>query len=333
MKIGIIGAGAIAERAHIPAFQRAGATIVAIADTDLARATRLAKRVGIPEVYSDFKQMLDEGLDVVSICTPPITHASIALEVARKCRNILLEKPMATNLSEAEHLVEICNSNKVKLCVVHQYRFIPCVQSARKRIVSGRIGNIISIQLTAHPQFPMRWSDSAWLYDKWSLLDDFGVHLFDVLSYLTDASPLRISTFAHDSTGKMGFFDSIQVLIELGQSLVAYVDLSWISSSIETTANVFGTGGKITLDIRNNSLTEVHGYITPFDEMSATIRKSSRTIASVLTRRYFKGTLLYHELLIRSFLSSIVNDIAPPVGPLEGKKIVEFLEKTKASLN
>jgi predicted dehydrogenase len=333
MRIGIIGAGAIAERAHIPAFQRAGATIVAIADTDPVRARKLAERVGIPEVYSDFKQMLDENLDVVSICTPPITHASIALEAAKQCRNILLEKPMATNLPEAEHLVEICNSNKVKLCVVHQYRFIPCVQSARRRIVSGRIGNIITIQLTAHPQFPMRWSDSAWLYDKWSLLDDFGVHLFDVLSYLTDASPLRISTFAHDSTGKMGFFDSIQVLIELGQSLVAYVDLSWISGSTETTANVFGTAGKITLDIRNNSLTEVHGYITPFDEMSATIRKSTRTIASALSRKYFKGTLLYHELLIRSFLSSISNDTSPPVGPLEGKKIVEFLEKTKAALN
>jgi len=333
MKIGIIGAGAIAERAHIPAFQRAGATIVAIADTDLARATRLAKKVGIPEVYSDFKQMLDEGLDVVSICTPPITHVSIALEAAKKCKNILLEKPMATNLSEAEHLAEICNSNKVKLCVVHQYRFIPCVQSARKRIVSGRIGNIISIQLTAHPQFPMRWSDSAWLYDKWSLLDDFGVHLFDVLSYLTDSSPLRISTFAHDSTGKMGFFDSIQVLIELGQSPVAFVDLSWISGSTETTVAVFGTAGRITLDLRNNSLTETHGYITPFDEMSATIGKSSRTILSALSRRYFKGTLLYHELLIRSFLRSISNDTSPPVGPLEGKKIVEFLEKTKASLN
>jgi len=333
MRIGIIGAGAIAERAHIPAFQRAGATIVAIADTDLARARRVAERVGIPEVYSDYKQMLGQNLDVVSICTPPITHVSIALEVAQQCRNILLEKPMATNLSEAQHLVEVCNSNKVKLCVVHQYRFIPCVQSARTRIVSGRIGKIISIQLTAHPQFPMRWSDSAWLYDKWSLLDDVGAHLFDVISYLTDASPLRISTMAHDSTGKMGFFDSIQVLIDLGQSLVAYVDLSWISGSNEMTANVFGTAGKITLDIRNNSLTETHGYITPFDEMSATIRKSTRTTASALTRRWFKGTLLQHELLIRSFLSSIANDTSPPVGPLEGKKIVEFLEKTKASLN
>lgn len=330
MKVGIIGCGAIAARAHIPAFERAGADINAVADTDIDRAKSLAHKFKIPNAYSDYHELLNNDLDVVSICTPPKTHASIALEVAASRTNILLEKPMTTTLPEAESLVEACAKNEIKLCVLHQYRFIPCVQEAKRRILDGRMGKIVSIQMTAHPQFPMRWSDSQWLFDKWSLVDDVGAHLLDVLSFLTGADPVNVSTSAHDSTGNMGFYDSVQTMIELSESRVAFLDLSWITNSVEMTTSVFGTGGKLTLDIRNNFLSEMHGYITPFDEMSATLRKSSRTISAALTRKYFKGTLIYHDTIIQSFLDSISNNTDPPVGPQEGKRIVEFLEKIKS---
>lgn len=331
MKVGIIGCGAIAARAHIPAFERAGASVLAVADTDMNRTKGLARKFKIPNAYSDFHELLEEDLDVISICTPPKTHASIAIEVASKRKNILVEKPMTTSLSDAEHLVETCASNKIKLCVLHQYRFLPCVQQAKRRVSNGRLGNIVSIHMTAHPQFPMRWSDSQWLFGKWSLLDDVGAHLIDVLSFLTEGSPINVSAFAHDSSGKMGFYDSFQIMIELGDSRVAYLDLSWITGSVEFTAQIFGTGGKLTLDLRNNFLSEIHGYVTPFDEMSATLHKSTRTIVGALTKRYFRGTLLYHDFVIKSFLESICNDTEPPVGPREGMRIVEFLEKIKLS--
>jgi predicted dehydrogenase len=329
MKVGIVGCGAIAARAHIPSFARASVQVVAVADTDISRANSFARKFGIPHVYSDFRQLLEEDLDLVSICTPPKTHGLIAIEAAHKGKHVLLEKPMTTTLTEAEELVSACTANKTKLCVVHQYRFIPCVQEAKKRIAEGRLGKIISIHLTAHPQFPMRWADSGWLYDKWSLLDDIGVHLLDILTFLSDANAIRVSLGAHDSTGKMGFFDSIQATIELEDSQAVYLDLSWIIGSYELTANVFGTAGKLTLDIRNNFLSEIHGYVTPFDEMSQTLRKSTGTFASALTRKYFRGTLIYHDILIRSFIDSISKGDPSPVGPLEGMRIVRFLEKIK----
>jgi predicted dehydrogenase len=329
MKVGIIGCGAIASRAHIPSFARAGVQVVAVADTDISRANSFAHKFGIPRVYSDFRQLLDEDLNLVSVCTPPKTHALIATEAAQKGKHILLEKPMTTTLAEAEDLVSACTANKTKLCVVHQYRFIPCVQEARRRMADGRLGKIISIHLTAHPQFPMRWADSGWLYDRWGLLDDVGVHLLDILTFLSDANAIRVSVGTLDSTGKMGFFDSIHVTLELEDSLAVYLDLSWMIGSYELTASIFGTAGKAMLDIRNNFLSEIHGYVTPFDEMGQTFRKSTRAFASALTRKYFRGTLIYHDVLIQSFIDSILKGKPPPVGPLEGLRIVRLLEKIK----
>ena len=315
----------------MPSFTRAGVQVVAVADTDIGRANGFARKFGIPHAFSDFRQLLADDLDLVSICTPPKTHSLIATEAARKGKSILLEKPMTTTLAEAEELVSACNANNTKLCVVHQYRFIPCVQEAKKRIERGRLGKVLSIHLTAHPQFPMRWTDSGWLYDRWSLLDDIGVHLLDVLTFLSNAEAVRVSVGAHDSTGKMGFYDSIQAMVQLEDSQGVYLDLSWITGTYELSATVFGTGGKLILDLRNNFLSEIHGYVTPFDEMSQTLRKSTRTFASAVTRKYFRGTLIYHDILIQSFIDAIFKSKPPPVGPLEGMRVVRFLEKIKVA--
>jgi predicted dehydrogenase len=329
MRVGIIGCGAIAARAHIPAFLKYGADIVALADIDLNRANRLAKRFNIPHVFSDYHELLATNVELVSICTPPQKHASMAIAAANAGKNILLEKPMAGSVEDAESIIHACKMNDVKLCMMHEYRFIPCIQEAKRRVASGRLGQIIAIAITAHPQFPMRWSDSEWLYEKWSLLDDVGVHYLDILAYLTHAVAKHVSVVARDTTGKLGFFDYIQATIELEGSCVAQLDLSWAAGSYELTSRVFGTAGRIDIDIRNDYLSELHGYVTPIDEIHATMHKSWRTVSNVLRRRYFRGALLYHELLIRDFLARISKDEDPPVGPEEGRVTIELMEQIK----
>ena len=329
MKVGIVGCGAIASRAHVPAFVKAGANIVAVADMDLRRAQDFAKRFSIPAVYDDYRQLLRGDVELVSVCSPPETHAQIVIDAAEMGKHILVEKPMATNLEDAKRIVRACETKQVKLCVMHQYRFIPSVQEAKARVTDGRLGQVLSIQMVAHPQFPLRWSDAAWLYEKWSLLDDVGVHLLDVLSYLTGNGPRHVSAIARDTSGKMGFYDDIHVMIELTDSSVTFLDLSWVEGTTELTSQIFGTAGKIDLDLRQNFLRESHGYITPFDDLSSTMHKSWQTMASALTGTYFKGTLIYHDVVIRAFMDSIAQDAESPVGPREGEKVVEFLEAIK----
>lgn len=329
MKVGVIGCGAIAARAHLPAFKRAGAEIVALSDVDLTRAIRLAKRFDVPHVYRDHHELLAGDIELVSVCTPPKTHATIAVDAARAGKHVLLEKPMATTLQDAERIIGECDSNKVKLCMMHEYRFIPSFMEAKRRVSRGRVGKVLSIQMTVHPQFPMKWSDAAWLYDKWALLDDIGVHYVDILNYLTEAEPRRVWVVARDTTGKMGFFNYIQAVIELANSCVAYLDLSWVTGSYEATVQLFGTAGRIDIDVRNDYLSESHGSLTPFDEISTTFRKSWRTFSRVASKKAFRYPLVYHDVVIRSFLDSLARNEEPPVGAEDGKRAVEFLEKIK----
>lgn len=329
MKVGIIGCGAIASRAHIPSYRRSGADVVAVCDINIERAKQLADRFNLSLVYSDYHELLESNVELVSICTPPQTHASIAIDAAKMGKHVLVEKPMATNLEDAERIVRECEANNTKLCVMHEYRFTPCIQEAKGRISRGRLGEILSLEMTAHATFPMRWSDSTWLYDRWGMLDDVGVHFLDILSFLTESYPKRVWTVARDITGKMGFFNYIQAIIELANSCVAYLDLSWIAGSYEWTVRAFGTAGKLDIDVRNNHLAELHGTITPLDEIGATLRKSSRTMNAVLTKRYFKGALAYYDIVIGSYLQSIARSEPPPVGPEDGKRVVQFLQAIK----
>ena len=333
MRVGIIGCGAIAARAHIPAFARAGATLVAVADIDISRAKALAKKFSVPAVYSDYHELLAEDVEMVAICTPPKTHAQIAIDAADKGKHILLEKPMTTSLEDAKRVVNACRLNKIKLCMVHEFRFFPCVQEAKKRISSGKLGNILSIEMISHPQFPMRWTDSTWFYDKWNLLDDMGVHIIDILGYLTDWIPPRtVSAVARDATGNMGFFNQIQAIIELVNSCAVYLNLSYVTGTYEMTGRIFGTAGKIEVDVTNNYLSEIHGYITPIDELSSTIRKSWRTAGAIITKAYFRGSLNYYDVVIPSFLNSIAQGTDPPVGPEEGMWVVDFVQRIKDSV-
>lgn len=329
VKVGIIGCGAIAARAYVPGFRRAGAEIVAVADMDFARAKSFSSQHVIPKSFADHEKLLDLDIELVTICTPPETHASIALDCANKGKHILVEKPMATSLEDAQRMVHACEVNAVKLCVMHQYRFIPCVQDAKRRLSGGRLGEVLCAEMIAHPQFPLRWSDSKWLYEKWSLLDDYGVHMLDVVSFLADSPAKRVWVVPRDTTGKLGFFDAIEIMLELANSWVVYLDLSWVVGTYQITASLFGTAGKIDMDIRNNHLSETHGYVTPFDEIGSTLRKSWGEMSAVLTRKYFTGALVYHDIVIRSFLQALSTDGEPPVGPQDGLKIIDFLDKIK----
>jgi predicted dehydrogenase len=303
--------------------------VVAVADTDLLRARSVAEKFGIPQAYSDYRELLKGDVELVSVCTPPRTHASIVLDVIEARKHVLLEKPMATSVQDAEAIVHACEGSDVKLCMMHEYRFIPCVQEAKRRLTDGRLGNVLAVAMTAHPQFPLRWSDAAWLYDRWSMLDDVGVHYLDILGYLTEAAPKRVLAIARDASERMGFFNYVQAVIELDNSCVAYLDLSWVAGSFELTACLFGTAGKLDMDIRNNHLSEFHGFVTPLDEISATLSKSWRTAKGVVTGKYFSGALVYHDVVIRAFLDSIARNEDPPIGPQEGKRVIEFLELIK----
>ncbi len=108
LKIGIIGVGAIAQRSHIPNFQKVnGAEILAVCDPIERKAKLVAEKWGIKYYFTNYKDLLSlDELDAVSVCTPNYFHAPITIDACDKGKHVLCEKPIATTLEDAQRMID-----------------------------------------------------------------------------------------------------------------------------------------------------------------------------------------------------------------------------------
>ena len=116
-RLAIAGAGAVVERRHLPAARLCPEIrVVALADKDLQRATALAGRFGVPKVTRDYRE-LDDGADGVLIALPNALHAPAAIEFLRQGMAVLVEKPMALSVAEAEVMLRSSREGNAVLAV------------------------------------------------------------------------------------------------------------------------------------------------------------------------------------------------------------------------
>jgi predicted dehydrogenase len=126
LKAAVIGSGLIAGLKHVPAFQKhqGRVRLTALCDLNVEAARKLAAQHGIPEVYGDISEMLAKVQpDVVDICTPPKTHAKIAIQCMQAGSHVLIEKPMAQTLAECDAIMATSRENNVKVCLAHSDLF------------------------------------------------------------------------------------------------------------------------------------------------------------------------------------------------------------------
>lgn len=161
VSIGIAGAGLIG-RAHILRLQRAaGARLAAIADPSPA-ARALAAECGVP-CHDDLASMLDkEKLDGVIVATPNVLHMPQALACIERGLPVLIEKPLAETLANAERIVAASEQTGVPVLVGHHRRHNPILQSARELIRQGDLGRIATASAFTCFLKPDPYFDTAW---------------------------------------------------------------------------------------------------------------------------------------------------------------------------
>src|SRR5262245_34208908 len=132
MKVGIVGCGQIAA-VHIPYVRsHPGTAIVGVCDPSESRARETAARFAIRNVCRSLDELLDvHRPELVHIVTPPQTHAALAIQAMEAGCHVLVEKPMAVNLEEAQAMEATARRRGVKLCVDHNHLFDPAVVQAR----------------------------------------------------------------------------------------------------------------------------------------------------------------------------------------------------------
>jgi len=337
MKVGIIGAGAIARRGHLPIYATIPTVEVGgIADINEGLARRVAQEFKIPKYYSNYEKLLkDDSLELIDICTPPQTHLEIVKKVSETGRHILVEKPLALSLKETLEIQEVVSKNGVKLCVMHEWRYLPAALAVKERISKGFLGKIVTMHGVGLVSFPTHWTLSTWLYHKVGALYDFGPHLIDMILWIKDFAPVKsVYAIGGDFTrGNMNFINYAVINAEFKDGSIATADISWVSGiMLKFTLDIYGTGGSIFLDVRNDVFSETHGFPTPFDDIRYFLKKMWKVGTGLINGKYFKGANLGYKPLISEFLRSINGNGAIPVSVEQAVMTNAVLEAAKESI-
>ena len=186
---GIVGAGMVA-RYHARAIaETPGARLAAICRADAVRADEAEAELGVPCEASLAALLERPDVDAVCLCTPSGLHAEQAVAAARAGKHVLVEKPMALRLADADAMIAACRDAGVRLGVVLQRRTDPDIRALHDAIRAGELGDLVLGTATVPYFRPQSYYDSAAWRGTWSLdgggaLMNQGIHLIDLLLWL-----------------------------------------------------------------------------------------------------------------------------------------------------
>ncbi|GAA4287854.1 Gfo/Idh/MocA family oxidoreductase [Georgenia daeguensis] len=187
IRVGILGCGGIAGN-HVEAYREvAEVEVVACADVDRPRARSFAEKYNLPIWVGSLGELLEVGIDVLSVCTPHPTHEQAVIDAAKAGVHVLCEKPIALTTAAAQRMVDACDTAGVELGVLFQRRFWPASQKVRRTIDEGVLGAPFlahcSVLLHRDPDYFTR---DPWR-GKWDT-DGGGVLMTQAIHYIVSAT-------------------------------------------------------------------------------------------------------------------------------------------------
>lgn len=249
MKVGVIGTGAMGQH-HVRNYAgMENVELVGIADLNKERVERLAREYGTTP-YTNFKDLLKQGLDAVSIAVPTTLHKKIALAAIDRGVNVLVEKPIADTLRNANIMIEKAREKGVKLMVGHVERFNPAIIALKENVDKNKLGNIVSMSTTRVGPFNPRIRDVG-------IIMDLGVHDIDVMSYLYSEKVGKVYASAGSVIHK--FEDYASVLLNFNNGNAGMIKTNWLTPHKVRKLTVTGTHGIAYVDYIQSSLEVYNG--------------------------------------------------------------------------
>ena len=226
-KIGVISFEHMHALSYTTALQKLAdeAELIGIADEDEYRGTKMAYRFHT-RYYRDYRELLETEADGVIICTANRKHCPVSLEAARKGKHILVEKPFALTLEEAEAMLRAAGENGVRIMNAFPMRFNPAVVEAKGIVDRGEIGKILAITGINHGKMP-----SGWFLDPeqagGGAIMDHTVHLADLMRWFTGSEYKTAYCEGGALISQNGIDDCGLVATELEDGTLATIDCSW----------------------------------------------------------------------------------------------------------
>jgi predicted dehydrogenase len=160
--VAVVGAGAIVDVAHLPAYRAAGLEITGIFDLDTQRAHEVAARHGLPRVYSSLEELLgDDRARVADIAVAPQAQPGIVRQAIAAGKHLLCQKPFVPDVKTGEELIELAEQAGLLIAVNQQLRYDEGMAAARAMVDAGWIGEVTAMTFTVN--VTTDWSPWTWL--------------------------------------------------------------------------------------------------------------------------------------------------------------------------
>jgi len=211
-----------------------------------------AKKAGVKHVFKDYTDLLkDRDIGAVIISLPNFLHAEAAIKAAEHGKHILIEKPLARNVTEAESIVSAAKLNDVKLMVGYPLRFSPSFIKLKNEIDHGTLGDVQianAILISTGPLAP-RGEKSipkpvpSWWFDKkltgGGALIDLGCYMVNILKWYLGAITNIQSRLGHRFN--MDFEDHANCILEFKNRTIATLNVGWFARYHRVQVNLYGT--------------------------------------------------------------------------------------------
>ena len=273
IRLGIIGTGGMANHHASQYSAMPDVKMTACCDVSPERRKAYAEKWNVPQTYADYREMLEkEQLDGVVNVTPDAMHANISIAVLEKGIPILCEKPLASNLADAQRMLEAARKANVPNMVNFSYRNSCGLQAAVEVIRAGTLGHIRHVESSYLQSWLVSHGWGNWRTDPsmlWRLstkhgsagvLGDIGVHIYDLTSFLCgniDTIQCTLRTFDKDiPDNKIGEYE-----LDANESFVSTVSFAngglgtihasrWaVGQANSLRARVYGDNGSIEVDL------------------------------------------------------------------------------------
>jgi predicted dehydrogenase len=231
VRIAVVGAGAIAQLAHLPLLAKLrGAQLVALCDNDRAKARALADRFGIPDVFTDIDDLLDyDELDAAIVATPSHLHEPQVLQLLASRVDVLCERPLSLTSKGVERLLAAAQRGNRKIFVANNHRFRSDVQALVRFLNGGELGKLVGVRAGDRPP---RGKIEGWRLRRQEAgggaLFEQGFPLVDLALWLADfPAPQRVWAHVDRPRGGNAVEESAMVAVECANGASFTFDLSW----------------------------------------------------------------------------------------------------------
>jgi len=262
IRFGVIGCGGIGRWHSKIVRSLPGAVLEGVTDLDASARADAARSFGTRELESAEALVAQEEIDVVCICTPPTSHADLIESAAARGKHVLVEKPLAPSLADADRALAACAAHGVHLGVVHQQRARSATRAVHRLVTEGALGKPVTVA-AIHTWFktPEELANDSWRGDSATgggMLFDQAVHAIDLLVWYL-GEPLWVtgatSSAAHDTTGEDTAVATIGFAGPVAATLAASTAANLMRDDIAI--ELAGTRGGLRLEIRDYDHAEI----------------------------------------------------------------------------